>query len=114
MAARGGAEACGLVTEAWSAGGDEKRLTKALTWRGKGRSLAEMPEREEVLLVAVASAAGEVHRVFKIERGEDGISLRPRPRSGTPTFDAFLTALPWAGEAALKDRALADHLHRDR
>jgi hypothetical protein len=91
VAARGGAEACALVAEAWQYGGTEKKLQRAIRHAKEGHSLAELPGRREMLFVHAISPHGEVLRAFRItKRG----ALRPMPPD-SPILSRFLTDLPW-------------------
>jgi hypothetical protein len=96
VAARGGADACALVAECWAAGGDPESLIAALAWRKSGRSLEELPNRREVLMIAAASADGIERREFEIRRTGKQVQLRKQV-SQVPYFNRFLSDLPWGG-----------------
>jgi hypothetical protein len=94
VAVRGGADACALVAECWAAGGDPESLTAALAWRESGRSLRDLPNRGEVLMIAAASAAGIERREFDIRRTGKQAHLKKQVPQ-VPYFNRFLSDLPW-------------------
>ena len=96
MAARGGAEACALVTEAWTA----RMSTTARTLATKPglKSLAEVPGHREVLFAHAVSPQGAAIRVFRIVRRRNRVALVADPKLSTDDdlVSRFLTGLPWA------------------
>ncbi|MEX2224285.1 MAG: hypothetical protein WEG40_21070 [Candidatus Rokuibacteriota bacterium] len=90
IAARGGAEACAVVSEGWSVQGVER----ALAWKKRGRSLAEAPGRSEILIVAIASPAGLLDHRLRIRRAGARVTLEDLG-ANTMTVSRFLTDLPW-------------------
>jgi hypothetical protein len=92
MAARGGAEACGLVAEGWRVEGVER----AVGWRKRGRSLADMPGRAEVLTVQAVSPAGQVGRCYRVRRAGARVVLQqPDDDPEALVFSRLVTNLPW-------------------
>ena len=94
MAARGGADGCGVVTEGWASGGDPESLARAVAWRASGRSLEKLPGRTEMLCIGLASPAGIEHREFEIQRAGSKVRLRKQPPT-EPYLNRFLSDLPW-------------------
>lgn len=90
MAARGGAETCAVVAEAWSVEGVER----ARAWKKRGRSLEEMPGRGEILTIEAASAAGHLGRVYRIQRAGGRVTLQ-QVHDDAMRFSRLLTDLPW-------------------
>ena len=90
MAARGGAEACAVVTEGWSVEGVER----ALAWKKRGRSLADVPGRSEILVVAIASPAGLMDHRYRIRRAGARVTLEDLGDNAM-SFNRLLTGLPW-------------------
>ncbi len=105
VAARGGAEACGLVAEGWRFGGNERKLQRAMRHALDGQSLADLPDRREILFVHVVSAIAEVLHVFEITKRAALKRVRSEP-SGAGILSRFLTALPWAPGKKRNRRAL--------
>jgi hypothetical protein len=99
VVARGGAEICSVVEEAWMAGGDLDIMAKIEAWRRSGRSLEEFPGRQEVLMIEAASPAGHLRREFLVAREGKTVRFRPTPRAPgiTPGLDPLLAGLPWPG-----------------
>lgn len=95
LAARGGAEACALVAEAWSDGGSASKLRKALEHRARGGSLSARPDREEVVFVHAISPSGEAKRLYAIDRENEKVRLRRLHAREEPVFNRFLNGLPW-------------------
>ena len=60
MAARGGVQACALVAEGWRSGGTRAKLEWAIRHAADGRSLAELPDRQEILPATAAAAPSPV------------------------------------------------------
>ena len=109
MAARGGAEACALVAEAWTA--RISTAARSLATQPGLKSLAEVPGHREVLFAHAVSPQGAAIRVFRIVRRRKQVALVADPE--LPTDDLlvsrFLTGLPWAplisrGRKGLKAR----------
>src|SRR5712692_1931147 len=106
VGARGGAEACGLVTEAWAAGGSAKKLAKAIARRQRGESLVNMPGRKELLLVHAVSAVGSAGLQYRIERARNSIRLTSKEPFGKTLFSRFLSDLPWCDHDTLTTTSL--------
>jgi hypothetical protein len=96
MAARGGAEACALVAEGWSA--RISATARPLAARPGLTSLAEVAGRREVLIIHAVSPQGEATRVFRIVRRRDRVALvvDPQLSAADDMVSPFLTGLPWA------------------
>jgi hypothetical protein len=110
VAARGGAEACGLVAEGWRVGGTERKLRRAIRHALDGRSLADLRGRREILFVHAVSARAEILHVLEITKR--GALRRASTDPSGPVLSRFLTALPWAagethGRGASNPRAPA-------
>jgi len=103
MAARGGADGCGVVTECWASGGDSESLARAAAWRASGRSLEKLPGRKEMLSIGLASPAGIEHREFEILRAGSKVGLRKQPPM-EPYWNRFLSGLPWPAPPAARRR----------
>ena len=112
MAAGGGAEACALVIEAWRA--RISNAARALAARPELKSLAEVPGRQEVLLVHAVSPQGAAIRAFRIVRRRARVALVVDPTaSADDTVSRFLTGLPWAPAGARqRDRVKARRQRR--
>ena len=103
MAARGGADGCGVVTEGWASGGDPESLARALAWRASCRSLRQLPGRKEMLCIGLASHSGIEHREFEIQRAGSKVRLRKQPPT-EPYLNRFLSDLPWPTPPAGRSR----------
>ena len=94
VAARGGAQACALVAEAWRYGGSTERLETAVRHTLNGRSLASLPGRQDVVFVHALSPAAEIVRILEVT--PDGTLRRARAGSSrSGILSRFLTGLPW-------------------
>jgi len=96
MAARGGAEACALVAEGWTA--RVSTAARTLATQPGLRSLSEVPGHREVLFVHAVSPQGAAIRVFRIVRRRKRVALVADPELSTDDdlVSRFLTGLPWA------------------
>jgi len=96
MAARGGAEACALVTEAWTA--RISATARTLVTQPGVKSLAEVPGDREVLFVHAVSPQGAAIRVFRIVRRRKRVALvaDPERSAADDLVSRFLPGLPWA------------------
>lgn|SRR6266850_3027255 len=106
MAARGGAEACALVAEAWTARIDT--AARSLATQPGLKSLAEVPGHREVLVAHAVSPQGAAVRVFRVVRRRKPVALVADPELATDDLLAsrFLTGLPWAPAFARRRKAL--------
>jgi hypothetical protein len=88
-AAAAAAEAVVFVAQAWLGQGPE-----AIRWATMGRTMASLPQRQEVLVLEGACAEGQEVRCYDVLRGPAGPRLGPRRPDN---FKAgLLEALPWA------------------
>ena len=96
MAARGGADACALVTEAWTA--RISTTARTLATQPGLKSLAEVPGHREVLFAHAVSPQGAAIRVFRIVRRRKRVALVADPKlsADDDLVSRFLTGLPWA------------------
>ncbi len=96
MAARGGAEACALVAEAWTA--RISTAARSLATQPGLKSLAEVPGHREVLFAHAVSPQGAAVRVFRVVRRRKQVALVADPKLPTDDLPVsrFLTGLPWA------------------
>ena len=96
MAARGGADACALVTEAWTA--RISTTARTLATQPGLKSLAEVPGHREVLFAHAVSPQGTALRVFRIVRRRKRVALVADSKlsADDDLVSRFLTGLPWA------------------
>jgi len=106
MAARGGAEACALVAEAWTA--RISTVARSLATQPGRKSLAEVPGHSEVLVAHAVSPKGAAVRVFRVVRRRKQVALvaDPEPSTDDLLVSRFLTGLPWAPAISRRRKGL--------
>jgi hypothetical protein len=92
-AAAAAAEAVVFVAKAWLGQGPD-----AVRWATLGRTMASLPQRQEVLVLEGACAEGQEVRCYDILRGPEGPRLGPR-RLPDNFKAGLLEALPWVSSS---------------
>lgn len=95
---RRGARAIGFVSEAWAAlVRDELERARVRRWVDAGRSLGDLPGRQEVLVVSSADPRGTRCTTWRIARRDGRVRLVDEHRS--TCVRGVLSGLPWTAGA---------------